>query len=62
MPELPEVETVKTGLAKAWIGKTVDKVILRSENLRYPFPENFASRLAGQKIIDIRTPSQIHAY
>ena len=54
MPELPEVETVKTGLAKAWIGKTVDKVILRRENLRYPFPENFASRLAGQKIINIR--------
>ena len=27
MPELPEVETVKTGLANAWIGRTIDRVI-----------------------------------
>ena len=54
MPELPEVETVKTGLSKAWIGKTIDEIILRRDNLRYPFPENFANRLAGQRIVDIR--------
>ena len=54
MPELPEVETVKTGLANAWIGRTIDRVILRRDNLRYPFPEDFANRLAGQKIVDIR--------
>ena len=47
MPELPEVETVKTGLSKAWIGKTVSKVILRRPNLRYPFPDNFAQLLEG---------------
>ena len=54
MPELPEVETVKTGLSKAWIGKTVSKVILRRPNLRYPFPENFAQQLEGQTITGIR--------
>ena len=54
MPELPEVETVKTGLSKAWIGKTVSKVILRRPNLRYPFPDNFAQQLEGQTIIGIR--------
>ena len=54
MPELPEVETVKTGLEKAWVGKTVSKVILRRENLRYPFPENFSQDMEGQKIIAVR--------
>jgi len=54
MPELPEVETVKNGLAKAWVGKTIEKIILRRENLRYPFPENFSKQLEGQKITGIR--------
>ena len=54
MPELPEVETVKTGLSKAWIGKTVSKVILRRPNLRYPFPDNFVKQLEGQTITGIR--------
>ena len=54
MPELPEVETVRTGLEKAWLGRTISKVILRRPNLRYPFPEDFENRLVGQKIIAIR--------
>ena len=54
MPELPEVETVKTGLSKAWIGKAVSKVILRRPNLRYPFPDNFAQLMKGQTITGIR--------
>jgi len=54
MPELPEVETVRGGLEKAWLGKKIVKVILRRENLRYPFPEDFAKRLEGETIIGIR--------
>ena len=54
MPELPEVETVRTGLEKAWLGRTITKVILRRPNLRYPFPEDFENRLVGHKIIAIR--------
>jgi len=54
MPELPEVETVKNGLAKAWVGKTIEKIILRRENLRYPFPENFSKQLEGHTITGIR--------
>ena len=54
MPELPEVETVRSGLEKAWIGRTITKVILRRPNLRYPFPEDFEKQLVGQKIIAIR--------
>ena len=54
MPELPEVETVRSGLEKAWLGRTITKVILRRPNLRYPFPEDFEKQLVGQKIIAIR--------
>ncbi|MCF6320585.1 MAG: bifunctional DNA-formamidopyrimidine glycosylase/DNA-(apurinic or apyrimidinic site) lyase [Rhizobiaceae bacterium] len=45
MPELPEVETVKRGLAPAMEGARFDKVELNRPNLRFPFPPNFAARL-----------------
>ncbi len=50
MPELPEVETVRRGLDKALAGATINKVELRRENLRTPFPKDFAKSLTGQKI------------
>ena len=54
MPELPEVETVRTGLAGSWIGKRIDGVDLRRENLRFPFPEGLAERLTGRTVTGIR--------
>ena len=54
LPELPEVETVRKGLEQAMIGRTLTEVILRRENLRFPFPEDFASRVIGSKIDSIR--------
>ena len=54
MPELPEVETVRSGLEKAWVGRQISKVILRRENLRYPFPEDLVSRLEGSTIVAVR--------
>ena len=54
MPELPEVETVRTGLSRSWIGKRIEGVELRREGLRFPFPEGLEKRLTGQKIIGIR--------
>ena len=54
MPELPEVETVRTGLSRSWIGKRIEGVELRREGLRFPFPEGLEKRLTGQKITDIR--------
>lgn len=54
MPELPEVETVRTGLARSWIGKRIDGVELRREGLRFPFPEELEERLTGRKIAQIR--------
>lgn len=50
MPELPEVETVRTGLERALAGATIRRVTLRRANLRFPFPEGFCEALAGKKI------------
>ena len=53
MPELPEVETVRRGLAPAMLGARIDKVELRRADIRFPFPPAFAKRLAGQRIVDM---------
>ena len=50
MPELPEVETVRRGLEPALTGATFTGVQLNRSNLRFPFPEDFSSRLSGQRI------------
>lgn len=51
MPELPEVETVKNGLTPYLKGQTITQVDQRRANLRYAFPDNFAARLEGRKIL-----------
>ena len=50
MPELPEVETVRRGLAQAMTGDTIARVTQNRPNLRFPFPDRFAERLAGRRI------------
>jgi len=54
MPELPEVETVRRGLAPALVGATIARVELRRHDLRFPFPERFAARLQGRRLLDLR--------
>ncbi|WOJ90825.1 bifunctional DNA-formamidopyrimidine glycosylase/DNA-(apurinic or apyrimidinic site) lyase [Methylocapsa polymorpha] len=50
MPELPEVETVRRGLEPAMVGTRLIGVDQRRPDLRFPFPENFARRLAGRRV------------
>jgi formamidopyrimidine-DNA glycosylase len=50
MPELPEVETVCRGLARALGGKRLKRVEARRPDLRIPLPADFAGRLAGRRI------------
>jgi formamidopyrimidine-DNA glycosylase len=50
MPELPEVETVRRGLAPAMEGQRFVKVEVRRRDLRWPLPKDFAKRLEGQKV------------
>ena len=50
MPELPEVETVRRGLAPAMEGARFSKVELRRGDLRWPLPKDFAHRLEGKTV------------
>jgi formamidopyrimidine-DNA glycosylase len=53
MPELPEVETVRVGLAPAMEGLRFTKVEVRRRDLRWPLPKDFAKRLEGQKVLGL---------
>jgi formamidopyrimidine-DNA glycosylase len=50
MPELPEVETVRRGLAPALVGARIERVEVRRSDIRFPFPPKFGERLAGRRI------------
>ncbi len=51
MPELPEVETVRRGLQPYLEGAVLSDARLYRANLRYDFPQNFASRLEGTTVL-----------
>ena len=48
MPELPEVETVRRGLAPAMEDARFERVEARRRDLRWPLPKNFARALEGK--------------
>jgi formamidopyrimidine-DNA glycosylase len=50
MPELPEVETVRRGLAPVLEGAILTRVEARRPNLRFAFPDRFTARLQGAKV------------
>jgi formamidopyrimidine-DNA glycosylase len=50
VPELPEVETVRRGLAPALVGACLVGIEQRRPDLRFPFPENFSARLLGRRV------------
>jgi formamidopyrimidine-DNA glycosylase len=50
MPELPEVETVRRGLAEVMEGRRVERVEVRRHDLRIPVPDDFGARLQGRTL------------
>lgn len=54
MPELPEVETIVRGLAPALAGRRVTAVVVRDSRLRAPLEADFAERLTGRRLLDLR--------
>ncbi len=50
MPELPEVEITRRGIAPLLEGQAVNGVTLRHTGLRWPFPENLSDTLTGHTI------------
>lgn len=51
MPELPEVEVTRRGVAPHLEGRIVTAVTLRHTGLRWPFPQDLAQRLCGRRIL-----------
>ncbi len=58
MPELPEVETVRRGLAPSMEGHVIVRAEVNRPDLRWPFPENMADRLTGAKVMGLRRRSK----
>jgi len=54
MPELPEVETSRRGIAPWLEEQRVDSVVVRERRLRWPIPDNLEARLSGQTIRALR--------
>ncbi|NCG56933.1 MAG: DNA-formamidopyrimidine glycosylase, partial [Proteobacteria bacterium] len=52
MPELPEVETTRRGIADRIRGLMVESVEVRQFRLRLPVPEDFSARLEGSILGD----------
>lgn len=50
MPELPEVETTRAGLAPALVGRTLVRVDVRNPRLRWPIPDDLSAQLAGRTL------------
>jgi formamidopyrimidine-DNA glycosylase len=50
LPELPEVETTRRGLAPHLVGRTVVAVDIRQPRLRWPIPDTLRDSLPGQRI------------
>lgn len=53
MPELPEVETTRAGIAPHTIGNTISDVIIRNRNLRWPITSGLAAKLKGHTILSV---------
>lgn len=54
MPELPEVETTRRGLAPHLEGRRIVGVTLRRASLRWPIPPEVGANLPGQRIHAVR--------
>lgn len=50
MPELPEVETTRRGIAPHVEGREIGEVIVRQSRLRVPVPADLGERLVGSRI------------
>lgn len=58
MPELPEVETVRRGLAPLMEGRLIERAEIRRPDLRWPLPEGMQARLNGQRVGALRRRSK----
>ncbi|MDE0245291.1 MAG: bifunctional DNA-formamidopyrimidine glycosylase/DNA-(apurinic or apyrimidinic site) lyase [Gammaproteobacteria bacterium] len=53
MPELPEVETTRRGIAPLVAGARVERVVVRERRLRWPIPRQVEHELAGAAMLGV---------
>ena len=53
MPELPEVETTRRGIAEAIVGQTIVATRVRERRLRWPLPAGFERQLTGRRVLAV---------
>ncbi len=53
MPELPEVETTRRGIAPHLQQRKVQELRVHNARLRWPVPDDLAERLQGQRVLQI---------
>jgi formamidopyrimidine-DNA glycosylase len=54
MPELPEVETTRRGIAPALEGREITALVVRDARLRWPVPPELPAQLRGQTVRHVR--------
>lgn len=53
MPELPEVETTRRGIAPHLLGHAVSRVVIRESRFRWPISESLPNQLPGAPILRV---------
>ncbi len=54
MPELPEVETTRRGIAPHLIGRRLLGAVVRERRLRWPVPRDLDARVRGRRVAAVR--------
>ncbi len=54
MPELPEVETTRRGIAPHLLGRRVERMLVRQPSLRWPVDASLSRQLTGQTVTSVR--------
>lgn len=54
MPELPEVETVRRGLAPHLVSRRFVGVVIREARLRWPVPDDLGARIQGRCVLEMQ--------
>lgn len=54
MPELPEVETTRRGIAPHLSGRRIEHLLIRERRLRWPIPADLEQQLLGQTVQNVQ--------
>src|SRR5690349_6950188 len=53
MPELPEVETTRRGIAPFLTGRRIERAVLRRRTLRWPIPRAIEREFVGSQVLSV---------